>query len=144
MSEDDLREVKAAYLRAQTGRAIDDGMDKDTIDAKLEAVEARTDAKFERLIGRIDALGVRIDSRLDHMEKTVTAVQKDLSDQRTLTITTSVALFFGIVAIVVAVQFGIMAVFGVGADTSSVVDAAVQKRFERALDDFAKRRPPTP
>ena len=119
-------------------------MDKDTIDAKLEAVEARTDAKFERLIGRIDALGVRIDSRLDHMEKTVTAVQKDLSDQRTLTITTSVALFFGIVAIVVAVQFGIMAVFGVGADTSNVIDAAVQKRFERALDDFAKRRPPTP
>lgn len=107
-------------------RTIDD-MSAAEIDAKIAAAEARTDTKFAQLLGRLDVMN----QKLTALDKSVSDLRGDNRSLRTLTVGSSIAVFFGIAATVLgALAYGGQ-LFSTGMNVSGIADAAAERAVNR-------------
>ncbi|AMU89928.1 hypothetical protein ATM17_12865 [Sphingopyxis macrogoltabida] len=98
------------YAPAPTTAAIQ-AIDDRLLDAKLEAVEARTETKFAQLMGKIETLiesvaGVKddvrqLDRRMDGFDGKLEAVEAKAFSSKTIIVTTLIGAFIGMAALVI-------------------------------------------
>ena len=97
------------------------------IDAKIDASEARTDTKFARLEGRFDLMMAKLD---DVARQLVDVRQDNKATRSTVVISvvsTGVALFLGLAAIIIGLAVGLPAVYGIGTSTRDIIQTEVQR-----------------
>jgi hypothetical protein len=90
------RDERIAEIDQRIRQTHSTSMSDREIDAKLEAVEARTDTKFAQFIGRLDAMNVKIDLLTDAVGGTRTLI---LGVLMPTIIVGFIAIFFGLFAI---------------------------------------------
>lgn len=110
---------------------------REEIDAKLEALEARQDARVSIIATKLDALTQLItdrfrhaDDRMSRLEMTVDATHVYLRNLKTTMFATALASVLGIAALNAAVMSNMLAAFQAGKD-----NAAVQSEFRRQARD---------
>lgn len=90
-----------------------DGMDNDLVDAKLAAVEARTDTKFAELIGKmdlyrqelgskIDGVGTSLGARIDTLDARVSEDRADRKSNFLWTIGTIITVGLALAGVIVS------------------------------------------
>lgn len=97
---------KGAF-EARQGAATQEtpSFDERLIDAKLEAVEARTETKFAQLMGKLEALGVRLDgikTSITDLRGDVSALETKSDNTKVIVISTVIASAIAIVALTFA------------------------------------------
>jgi hypothetical protein len=73
------------------------------LDAKLEAVEARTETKFAQLLGKLDLLGERlgaVSGSLGEMRTSLGRVESKTSHTRTIIVTTVLGAFIAVAGVI--------------------------------------------
>ena len=118
---------------------------REEIDAKLEALEARQDARVSIIATKLDALTQLVtdrfrhmddrfghaNDRMSHLEMTVDATHTYLRNLKTTMFATALASVLGIAALNATVMSNMLAAFQAGKD-----NAAVQSEFKRQARDI--------
>jgi hypothetical protein len=76
------------------------------MDAKLDAVEARTETKFAQLLGKLDLLGEKISgvsTDIGELKISVADVERKTTNTRVIVVTTILGAFIGIAGVVYTV-----------------------------------------
>lgn len=123
--------------------AMSEPPSREEIEAKIAAVEARTDTKFERLIGGIEkntsALMAEIGKHSLHINARLDAVEKSTGGVKATIIVTAVA--------VLALLVGILGYgqqwFGIGVTTRDIIRATVAEMGEKASKPSAQPLTPS-
>jgi hypothetical protein len=127
--------------RRKAGAATVNDITREEIDAKIAASEARGDVRFVELKAHIDAQGAAIAKEVAVMSTRLGGVEGYVSGLKSTVIITGVSIFFGVAALLVAVLAYGGQWFGLGLDTSQVVDQAADRAIARYAEKAAAAAP---
>lgn len=97
---------------------MSDGPTRDEIDAKIGRASAETETKIARLEGKLDLVLTKLDD--------VSTRLRDVRDDNRSIKSNAWIIAFGIAAIILAVGFGVPAVFSNGLQTRDVVHSEIR------------------
>jgi hypothetical protein len=96
-------------------------------EAKLSAVEARTDTKIVRLEGKLETLSATIISRFDQLSEKLSADQDYNRNTRWFIIGSALTSFFALAGLLVAMMTYGDALFGRGMNVRDVIQTTVEQ-----------------
>jgi hypothetical protein len=99
-----------------------DPASREEIDAKIAAAEARGDTKIARMEGKLDLVLSTVNVRFDAVTEQITGAR---SNQWVIAFGLA-GLFLTVVAIIVAVAFGMPAIYSLGTQTRDIVREEVK------------------
>lgn len=112
--------------------------DREYVDLKLEASEARAETRFVELNGKLDRLIEIAGSTRADLDLVRTEVRNDYRSTRAAVVITGISIFLALSALLLAVMTYGDAIFSRGMSVRDVVNSAVKEQADRA----SNTRPP--